>query len=347
MFFPKRMLGIDIGTATVKLVEISRWGESRTLQNYGEVKSNVIYKEPLANQKNIDVPSGDLVSQSIKGILEEAKIKTKEAIFSLPDFSTFCTLFDIPAMTAQEIPGAIRYNASQYITLPIGEVTLDWQIIPSSLGDHGPRKIFLIAVPNQVIQEYQAIAKNAGLELYALEAEVLGIARVLARNNKKIVCVMDIGVQSSTINIIDKGFLKRSYSFNFNSNQLARAVSSALNIDYNQAEAIKNKEGMTSKRQGVAEALSPLIDQLVLEVKNISAEFLLQEQKQVDEIFLVGGTANLPGLKEYFAENLKKELSIPNCFSGLLYPSILGQTLKEMSPRFSAATGVALGGLED
>jgi len=61
---------------------------------------------------------------------------------------------------------------------------------------------------------------------------------------------------------------------------------------------------------------------------------------------LTGGTANLPGLKEYFAESLKKEVYVPNCFSEFLYPPILDQTLKIMAPRFSAATGVALGGLE-
>ena len=156
---------------------------------------------------------------------------------------------------------------------------------------------------------------------------------------------MDIGVQSSTVNIIDKGFLKRSYSFNFYSGQMVRAISSSLNIEYPEAEKIKNEEGIISQREGVAQTLYLLIDPLINEIKNISAEFMQSEQRQVEEIYLTGGTASLPGLKEYFEAVLKKKVLVPNCFSGLLYPPILEETLKEISPSFSVAVGISLGGL--
>lgn len=350
LFFPKKMVGVDIGTFSIKIVEISRWGGGKILENYGEIKSAFIYKDKeslLKMEKGSNMFSGDFVSRAIRGILDESRIKTKEVIFSMPDFSTFCTSFDIPPMTEKEIPEAIRYNASQYLTLPVAEVTLDWQIIPNSPDDkNSSLKVFLVAVPNQVVQEYQTIAKMAGLELYALEAEVLGITRALVKNNKKTICLIDIGVQSSTLNIIDRGFLKRSYSFNFNSNQLSRAISSALGVGYNEAEEIKNKEGIASPKKDIAETLHPLIDPLLAEIKSISAEFFQTEQKQIEEVYLTGGTANLPGLKEYFAGSLKKSVYVPNCFSGFLYPPILETTLKEMSPSFSVAVGVALGGLE-
>ena len=136
MFFPKKMIGIDIGTSSVKMVEISRWGEGKTLENYGEVKSEYLYKEPLDNsQKGSYLLSSDIIAKTIRAILEEGHIKTKAAIFSVPDFSVFCTSFEIPKMTEKEIPDAIRYNSSQYITLPISEVTLDWRIIPNLPGE--------------------------------------------------------------------------------------------------------------------------------------------------------------------------------------------------------------------
>ncbi|OGZ63768.1 MAG: hypothetical protein A3A98_00555 [Candidatus Staskawiczbacteria bacterium RIFCSPLOWO2_01_FULL_40_39] len=347
MFFPKKMVGIDIGTASIKIVELSRWGEGKTLENYGEMKSTFIYKEPLTNGEKSNGLSASFVATAIKAILQEARIKTKTAIFSIPDFSTFCTSFDIPSMPEKEIPDAIRYNASQYITLPVKEVTLDWRIVENASTDSRPSlRVFLVAIPNQVVQEYRSIAKMAGLELYALEAEALGITRSLVKNNKKTICVMDIGVQSSTINIIDKGFLIRSYSFNFYSGQLAKAVSAVLGISLGQAEAIKNKEGLIFSKQGIAETLYPLIDPLLIEIKSICAEFLQAEKKEVEEIYLTGGTANLPGLKEYFAESFKKNVYVTNCFSEFLYPPILDQTLRQMSPSFSVAVGIALGGLE-
>src|SRR6185436_4243452 len=131
MFFPKKMLGIDIGTSSIKVVEISPWKNGKTLENYGEIKSEFLYKEVLDNtQKGSYLLSNDFIAKAIRGILDEAKIKTKAVVFSIPDFSSFCTSFDIPAMTPKEIPEAIRYNTSQYITLPVSEVSLDWRITP-------------------------------------------------------------------------------------------------------------------------------------------------------------------------------------------------------------------------
>ncbi len=354
MFFPTKMIGIDIGTASVKIAEISRWGGGNTLENYGEIASESFYQNTNESNKQGNYSlSNAFLAKVIRGVLDEAKIKNRAAIFSIPDFFTFCTSFDMPPMSAKEIPDAIRYNASQYITLPISEVTLDWHVTPVVKGGKNiSQRVFLVAVPNQVVAQYQSIAKEAGLELHALEAEAMGIARVLARDtlsgrsSRKILCIVDIGIQSSTINIVDRGALKKSYSFNFNSGQLARVVASSLSLDKEAAESLKNKEGLMYPRQDVVKALYLLLDPLLIEIKSVCAEFAQTEGEQVQEIYLTGGTANLPGLKEYFKESLKKEVSVPNCFSGFLYPPILEDTLRSMSPRFCAAVGVALGGLE-
>ncbi len=146
-----------------------------------------------------------------------------------------------------------------------------------------------------------------------------GITKALIKNNIKTVCLIDIGAQSSTVNIIDQGFLKRSYSSNFNSKQLTDTISLSP---------------------------YPVIDSFLTEVKNISADFLQSEKKQVEEFYLTGGVANLMGLKEYFAKSTQKQISVPNCFSEFLYPAVLKESLKDMSCRFSVATGVALDGLE-
>src|SRR3989344_3963048 len=348
MFFPQKIVGIDIGTSSVKVVEISRWGGGKTLENYGEIKSNSLYKESISEvQRGSYLLSNNFVSRTIRAVLDEAKIKTKQAIFAIPDFSVFCTSFELPAMPEKEVPDTVRYSASQYITLPISEVTLDWKIMPAAPDNkNGPSKVFLVAVPNQVVQEYQSMARQAGLDLYALEAEAFGITRAIIRNNKKAFCVIDIGVQSSTINIVERGFLKKSYSFNFNSSQLSHMISSTLGIDAKQAEDIKNREGLMYARQDVVKTLYLLLDPLLIEIKSVCAEFLQSEQKQIEEIYLTGGTANLPGLKEYLAESLKKNVYVPNCFSEFLYPPILEQTLRQMAPGFSAAVGGALGGLK-
>lgn len=322
MFFPKKMVGIDVGTSSIKIVEISRWGQGKALENYGEIKSVSLYKEPFRNiEKGSYLLSNYFISRAIRAVLDEARIKTKAAIFSIPDFSTFCTSFELPPMSADELNGAVYYNASQYIPLPTTEVTLDWKLIGGTPGDkQSGLKIFLVAIPNQIIQDYQKIAQLAGIELYAVEAEALGLVRSLVRENRNCVCLIDIGVQSTTINIIDKNSLKKSYSFNFAGSQLTYSLSSALGLGHDQAEELKNKEGLTSLKEEISKTLYLLIDPLIIEVKKVLSDFYLEEGKEADTIYLTGGTSSLPGLREYFAEVLKKKVEIPNCFSELLYP---------------------------
>ncbi len=347
MFFPKKMVGIDVGTSSIKVVEISRWGQGKTLENYGEIKSASLYKEHLGKvERGSYLLSNYFVSRAIRAILDEARIKTKAVIFSIPDFSTFCTSFELPPMEASELKDAVYYNASQYIPLPVTETTLDWKLIEGTPGDkQSGLKIFLVAIPNQTVRDYQEVARLAGVDLYAVEAEALGLARSLVRENRNRVCLIDIGVQSTTINIVDRKSLKKSYSFDFAGSQLTYNISSALGLGHTEAEELKNKEGLTSSKEEISKTLYLLIDPLIIEVKKILADFYLQEGKEVDAIYLTGGTSALPGLKEYFEEVLKKKVQIPNCFSELLYPPILEGTLEKMAPSFSVATGVALGGL--
>lgn len=347
MFFPKKMIGIDIGTSAIKIAELSRWGQGMTLENYGEIKSIFLYKESVRNiEKNSNQLSNYFISRAVRAILDEARIKTKAVIFSIPDFSTFCTFFELPPMPSAEIASAVYYNASQYIPLPINEITLDWKLVGGIPGDgKSPLKIFLAAIPNQIIQDYQQIAQMAGLELYAVEAEVLGLTRALVKNSN-CACLVDIGMQSTTINIVEKRNLKKSYSFDFAGSQLIYSLASVLGLGHAEAELIKNNEGLTSQKEEISKTLYMLVDPLAAEIKKVFSEFGRQEGKEIDKVYLTGGTCNLPGLREYFAEVLKKEVEIPNCFSDLLYPPILGAGLKKMSPIFSVAVGVALGGLQ-
>jgi len=348
MFFPEKMVGIDIGTSAIKVVEVSRWGQGKTLENYGQIRSSSLYKEPFRNvEKGSYLLSNYFVSRAIKAVLEEAKIKTKAVIFSIPDFSTFCSTFELPPMTAAELPEAVYYNAQQYVPLPITETTLDWKLIEGTPGDKkSALKIFLVTIPNQTVHDYQSVALQAGLDLYAVEAEAIGLARALVRENKGCVCLVDIGVQSTTVNIVERQNLKKSYSIDFAGSQLTYSISTVLGLARAEADELIKQEGLTSSRKEISKTLYLLVDPLIMEVRKMLSDFYQQEGKEVEVIYLTGGTAGLPGLKEYFAEVLKKKVEIPNCFSEFLYPPILGKTLEKLAPSFSAATGVALGGLE-
>ena len=98
--FPEKFLGIDIGTSSIKMVELSSWAGRKKLENYGEISASVLYKKPFrtADKSSLILSDKD-IARAIKAVTEEAGIKSRHVAFSIPDFSTFFTTFELPAMS--------------------------------------------------------------------------------------------------------------------------------------------------------------------------------------------------------------------------------------------------------
>ncbi|MBI2041574.1 MAG: type IV pilus assembly protein PilM [Candidatus Nealsonbacteria bacterium] len=347
---PKKCLGVDIGTSFIKIVELSQHGKRRKLDNYGEMEAVSLFDKPFRTfeKSTLTVSNPDVV-KSITAILTEAKIETKDVYFSIPDFSTFFTAFRLPSMSKEELPQAIQYEARQHIPLPLSEVVLDWQIISQKTINHklSDFSVLLVAVPNEVINQYQEIAKLAKLNVVALEAEVFSLARAINNGKKDTVMLIDLGARSTTISIIDLGLVKISHSFDTSGNDFTNLISKGLNLEMAEAEKVKKEQGLLrSNNASVREAILPMIDLIASEIKKISQNFYSQEGKRPQKIILAGGTALLPGLADYFSETAGIPAEIANPFSDLFYPPILNDVLKEIGPAYAVAVGAAMRGLE-
>ncbi len=354
----KKSLGIDIGTSSIKIVEMSWFGEKRELKNFGELSISILQgKSFKISQKNSFLLSSMDIAEIIQAILQEAEIQAKLVNFSIPDFATFFTSFELPPMTEEELSQAIKYTARQHIPLPLSEVTLDWQIIEGEFSKIKPTKlkVLLVSVPNQIIGQCQEIAHRANLKLSSVEAEAFALNRSLIKkeDKEKVVILVDIGTKSTTMSIIDKNVLKSSYSIDIAGNKFTSIIANFLNIDYNKAEKIKKKYGIMfvdgykeDVIKAVGKHLIPLIDLILTEIKKISRVFEQAEGKKVDKCILAGGSALLPGLENYCVQKLGKEIIIAEPFSDISYSSILDKTMKEIGPSFATATGLALRGVK-
>lgn len=344
-FVPKSFLGVDIGTSAIKIVELQSWGKRKSLKNYGELKSSSLYDKPFRSlEKNTLLLSSQDIARAMKGILLESSIETKRAVFSIPDFSSFFTHFSLPPMTKEELGEAVKFEARKHIPLPLSEVTIDWQIAQGRFDSKTPFQILLVAVPNEVINQYQEIASLAGLQLLALEAEVFGLVRSCLAATRSPVALLDIGAQSTTVNVIVNNVLKISHSIDIAGNNFTERIAHSLSVDKKSAEEEKRKKGMAS--QDFAVILSPLVDMIGTEVGKISEEFFQLEGKEVERVVLAGGSSLLPGLREYFETNLKKPVEIGDPFSRIWYPAILEPKIKDLGVSYAVALGVALRGLE-
>lgn len=341
-FLPQRFCGVDIGTSSLKVAELSRWGERVSLKNYGELNAQALYDKPFRSyEKNTLLLSNSDVARALRAILQEARIQTKKAVLSIPDFASFFTNFELPPMTKEELADAVRYEARKHIPVPLSDVTFDWQIVEGHVELNQPVKVLLAAVPNETIFQYQEIAKAAGLELAALEAEVFGLIRSSLGEDRRPLLLMDMGAQSTTINIVYKGALFLSHSVDIAGNDLTERVSKSLGIDEKAAELEKINSGIAPGSSHGA-ILAPLIDVILMEAEKITQHFVQTERKEIEKVILGGGTALLSGLREYVRETLKKETEIADPFRSVFYPPILEQTMKTVGPAYAVAIGVAM-----
>lgn len=361
-FFSKRALGIDIGAASIKVVELSAAGAQKTLENYLEFKLPRTASPLKTFYGNSMLLLSNEVSDILQSLFKKAKIEVKKAAFSIPDFSTFFTTFDLPPMAEAEIPQAVAFEARHYIPLPLSEMLFDWQIIEKEPISSGVKlKVLLVAVPNKVLDSYQRLAALCNLEVKGLEAEVFGLIRSSVKAGKYWgpVCLVDIGWLSTTVSIVDKTILRASHSFDFSSNSLTRVLSRAMGLSEEQAEDLKIRGGLDPKNEQAANILLKEIDILATEVEKICANFsqAVSETSSatgqtaggetLNDIILAGGGAPLFGLKEYFASRLKKNVQIAKPFSTFLYPPILQKRLEEISSSFAIASGLAMMALEN
>lgn len=343
-------LGVDIGTKVIRVVELSGMKGKLVLENYGEVNLDIACKEFFRSfdKKNLN-PAVDSISVALKAIIAETGIKTKKVVFSLPDFATFFTTFELPPMSKKEIANAVGFEARKYIPLPLSELVLDWQLMSKDVSPKENSKILVMAVPKIIVEQYKTIAEQAGLELTALEAEAMALKRAVVKENDPTSCLLEMGFQSTNINIIDDGFMKLSFSFDMAGKDLTYSLSETLNISAKDAEAIKKKQGLLINEEGnIAHILTPILSVISEKTRKVIRDFEKKEGKKVERVILAGGTSLMPGILDYFDKSLNQDgvqtlnVQIAKPFVDIAYPPILEKKMEEINPTYAIALGEAL-----
>lgn len=344
-------LGIDIGTSSLKIVELTREKEYLRLLTYGEFrmpgskqKENIIYKSSL------ELEDKELAN-ILKDLIRASQVESREATFSVSVFSSFFTLIDLPMMSEKELAQAISFQARKYIPVPISEVVLDWSIVENKKsGDQSSAiQVILVAVPKEVVNKYARIAEMADIQLKALEMETFSLARALIKKNEKnITLIVDLGAGNTNVCIVDGGIVRVNHNFDIAGRDLTKALSRSLNLDWLRAEEIKKELGLKIREGEISinQILTPLLDNMASEIQRILNLYHRRHGKRVEKIILAGGEAGLPGIVDYFVEKFSKEVEVADPFSQIAYPAVLTETIKEIGPAFSVAIGLARRGVQ-
>ena len=359
-FKPKSKIGVDIGTSSIKIIELSKEGGRFKLENYGlfeleSVDEAVKISNQAAGDKPVQLSDRDL-AWGISEILKRAKIKTREAVASVPSFSTFATVITMPYLSEEDVAKAIPFEARKYIPLPLSEVVLDWSIIsiaqeknalPSEINQPPSKppivEVFLVAVPKDETVRYQTIMKNAGLNLRALELENSALIRALIGNDLSPVAIINIGGRSTSILIAEGGFERISHNYEIGGFEITKSIARSLNVSLRRAEELKRSLGVKPGDSNVIhEAMSSLIDMMVFEAKKTIHNYEDQRKTKIVKVLLIGGLTKMPNFVSYFGEKLGMPVSLGNPLARVIVPPELAPLQTEINSTFAVAIGLAM-----
>jgi type IV pilus assembly protein PilM len=340
------VLGIDIGTTSIKVVELGQSDGTISLKNYGILENfGHLERDNAAIQTSSLKIMDEVTAEMLKEVLNQMGPTVKNAMFSLPAFSSFVTVMDLPNLSEKEMREAVPYEAPQYIPFPLTDVVLDWQVLqPLPGADTSRVQVLLVAVLQDVVNKYYHIAQMAGLNLKALELESLSLARALVGNDPTASVVIDMGSRATSISVVDEKDVRMTHDIDTAGNDLTLAISRGLNVSTLSAEQMKKDKGLAvvSDAQYLPALITPLLDVVIHEVQKVKQRYFEKNRREVKRAILTGGGILPPGIKDYIGQELGIETVFGSPFQKISYDPGLEPIVKDIGSTLSAALGIAL-----
>ncbi|OGY66214.1 MAG: hypothetical protein A3A04_02375 [Candidatus Harrisonbacteria bacterium RIFCSPLOWO2_01_FULL_40_28] len=349
-----RYLGIDIGTTSIKLVEVERGKGLPVLKNYGMLES---YGYLERSNEVIQASSLKFYEKEVVALLNyllsRMKPRSHQVIASLPSFLVFNTILELPLMSQEDTVKSMGYQARQYIPLPLTDVTLDWlKVGEREINGIRFQQIFLIAVTNEHVERYKSLFKKVGLKLVALESESLASIRSLALKDAVPTLIVDIGARSTNIAITEGGYLRFNSQTDFASFSLSQSIAQGLNITISRAEEMKRRHGLlgTGGDYELSTLMMSSLDAILSEIGRAMNEYearygntlAVSGKRRLERIILTGGGAKLRGIEKYIEEQFGLPVVKVNPFSRLLFDEQMGPIIEEINSYFSVAIGLGI-----
>jgi len=239
------VLGLDLGSASFKVVQIKKDKERAILQTYGELAVGP-YADKKAGQSV--VLSEEKIIEAVTDLLKESNVKTKRASVSIPLKSSFVTTITLPMVSGSRIEEVIKLEARRYIPVPISETVFDWKILPDNsedgneISDDSIKKtqmmnVLLVAIHKDTVDQYKRMIAKLGIELEGFEIEIFSAVHSSLGREIAPILVVDFGASITKIAIVDHGMVRMVHTINKGSQDITLAISHSLNIEFERAEA--------------------------------------------------------------------------------------------------------------
>lgn len=352
------VLGIDIGSSSIKVIQLKKKNGKAVLETYGELALGPYAGTDLGRAA---VLPADKLAEAVKDLLKESNTTTTDSGMSISIGSSFVVFIKIPTTDERKIAEMVPLEARKYIPVPISEVTLDFWAIPKDestvsefkngekVEEDKGTEVLLVVIHNDALTKNRDIQKLAMLNTTFSEVEIFSTIRAALEPSIAPVMIMDFGASSTKAFIVEEGILKASHVVNRGSQDITLAISSSMNIPFDEAEKIKRKEGIMENRDnaGVSEVSSVTVDYIFAETGRFILNYYKKSSKKISKIVLTGGGALLKGIKEKAQSSFETPVEIANPFSKIAYPAFLDEVLRVAGPEFTVAIGLAIRKLQE
>lgn len=333
----KNYLGIDIGTNSIKVLEIEERGSSLYLTNYAEVK-NEGKPDSQARYPFLKI-SQELLKELLLQVFKEAPFRARRGSIAIPIYSTFSVITEVPILEKKDLEEAVKYEAQKHIPVAISEMVLEWRLVEEIKEDSklSKLKILLIGVPKELVDKYKSLARSINFILDSLEVEIFSLRRAIGDNGKSNLILIDIGGSNTNLSLFKQDILKKSTNIPFGGNDLTRMIITSFKLqDIKSAEELKHREGLEDPR--IKDLFYPFFNSIANKID----EFL-KEDKDLKTIYLSGGGSLLKGfdlmLKERFS-NLTIEVLNP--WKQIISDKLLENVIIRKKGSYAVACGLAL-----
>ena len=344
------LIGVDISSTALKLVELSETGKSAyRLERYAI--------EPLAKDVVADgnIANLDQVTDALRRAHKRLGSRNRNVALALPAAMVITKKIIVPSgQSEEELELQVETEANQYIPFALDEVNLDFQILGPAPNNADEVEVLIAASRKEKVEDRVAIAEAAGLrprvmdvESYATQDAFQMIAPSLPANGRdQNIALVDVGAHVMHFYVLRNNQILFSRDQAFGGNQLTHEIQRAFNLSPEEAESAKKNAGLPENYD--ADVLQPFMETLALEItRALQFFFTSTSYSQVDQVVLTGGCALIPGLDELVAKRAGVNAIVGNPFANMsVSDRIRPRQLAADAPVLLIACGLALRGFD-
>jgi len=356
----KSVIGVDIGTSAVKVVQLRREKGRVVLETYGAIALGPYAGVEIGRATSLPA---EKIAEALKDVIREANVTTTDSAIAIPYSSSLVSIIKLPSTVEKQLATVVPIEARKYIPVPINEVLLDWFVVnDGKKSADGKLDVLMVAIHNDTIAKFRSIGSEATLVPGFFEIEVFSAVRASLDHGLAPVAVIDMGAATTKFYIVERGLIRESHIINHGSQDLTLNASRALSITIAQAEERKRKYGLSGEGPATAPgaslpagqagadlkrsfelSLSPMISELTRTVSSWET----RTGQTLSSLVLTGGGATLRGLREFMQSKVTTPIRLSDPFGKTQAPAFLEAILKDAGPEFSVAVGLALRRLQE